>query len=73
MEGIYSTKGEHGEQDLTKFTKEAGLDVAKMNECLNSGRGKAAAKLDVALGNSLGVQGTPTFYVNGDEPQGALD
>jgi protein-disulfide isomerase len=70
MNVVYSTKGEHGAKELTDFSHKAGLDIPKMNECMNSGRGKAAAKLDVAMGNALGVQGTPTFFINGAELQG---
>lgn len=70
LDAVYSTKGEHGEKELTMLSKKAGLDIPKMNECMNSGRGKDAAKLDVAIGNALGVQGTPTFFINGEELQG---
>jgi len=70
LDATYSTKGEHGEQDLTMLAEKSGTDISKLNECLNSGRAKAAAKLDIAMGNALGVQGTPTFYINGSELKG---
>lgn len=64
---VYSSKGEHGERDLTDFSYRAGLDISKMNECMNSGRGRAAAQLDVDIAGLLGIGGTPTFFVNGEE------
>jgi protein-disulfide isomerase len=70
MEVVYSTKGEHGEKNLTEFSKRAGLEIKKVNDCINAGRGKEAAKLDVAIGEVLHVRGTPTFFVNGEELAG---
>lgn len=67
MEVVYSTKGEHGEGQLTEFAERAGLSIPQVNKCLDSGRGKAAAKIDVTAGEALGVIGTPTFFINGKE------
>jgi protein-disulfide isomerase len=48
-----------------------GLDAAKFGACLDSGRTKAAVDADEKLGRAKGVQGTPTYFLNGEPLQGA--
>ncbi len=43
----------------------AGLDMTRLDACLQSGEGSAAVNADVAEGDELGVHSTPTFFVNG--------
>jgi predicted DsbA family dithiol-disulfide isomerase len=40
-----------------------GLDVAKFEECLNSGRQAAEIRRDMAEAQKAGVTGTPTFFL----------
>ncbi len=47
------------------FAQEAGAEKAAFEECLNSGRHAAAVDADFQEGLSFGVQGTPTFFING--------
>lgn len=51
--------------DLKKYAKDLGLDVAKFNACLDSGKTAADVKKDLADGASYGVNGTPSFFING--------
>lgn len=48
-----------------------GLDQKQFSVCLSSGKYKSAVELDRDAGVSLGVQGTPTFFINGTEVSGA--
>ncbi|MFH1289513.1 MAG: DsbA family protein, partial [Patescibacteria group bacterium] len=48
-----------------------GLNVAQFNSCLEEGTFTKAVKDDFNLGSSLGVSGTPTFFVNGQMLVGA--
>lgn len=57
---------------LKDYAKQVGLDVAKFEACLDSGTKAADVKKDQAMGEKLGVQSTPTFFVNGLELEGAL-
>ncbi len=41
------------------------LDRQKLQQCVDSGAGSKTVNKDAALGRSLGVQGTPTIFVNG--------
>ncbi|MGH9804970.1 MAG: thioredoxin domain-containing protein [Candidatus Acidiferrales bacterium] len=58
-------------EDLKRFAGETGLDPAKFNECLESGRTRAAIEADVEEGQRLGLTGTPAFLINGRMLSGA--
>jgi protein-disulfide isomerase len=51
--------------DLEADAARAGLDVPQFQACMESGRGMAAVRRDVAEAVRLGVSSTPTFVVNG--------
>jgi protein-disulfide isomerase len=48
-----------------------GLDSVKFDQCLDSGKHAASIAADMKQGESLGVQSTPTVYVNGRPVIGA--
>lgn len=48
-----------------KFAKELGLNIEEFNKSYEDITFKAALAKDMADGQSLGVKGTPTFFVNG--------
>jgi len=55
---------------LIEHAKSAGLDDVAFTNCMQSGRHDAAIRQDKAVGKSLGVKGTPTFFLginHGDE------
>jgi len=54
------------------YAKEAGLDTEAFTTCMNEGLGKEEVQTDLAAGRSLGVTGTPTFFINGVPMSGAL-
>ncbi len=60
--------------DLQKITLEEGvkhgLDMSKLNACLKE-PDEAAVKASVAEGDGLGVDSTPTLYINGRKMDGA--
>jgi len=49
------------------------LDGDKFDECLDSGSEAAAVKQDLEEGKSLGLTGTPSFFVNGHFFSGVID
>jgi protein-disulfide isomerase len=51
--------------DLKKWAKDTGLDQATFDQCLDSEKYKNEVLKDKADGEAAGVQGTPTFFVNG--------
>jgi protein-disulfide isomerase len=52
-------------ESLRGYALVLGLDVKKFDECLDGGKEKDKIDSDVAMGTSLGVTGTPAFFVNG--------
>lgn len=58
-------------EDLHSYAKELGLDTEKFNQCLDSGEKAGMVKADAAEGSSLGVTGTPAFFINGIGVTGA--
>ncbi|MBI4090955.1 MAG: DsbA family protein [Candidatus Komeilibacteria bacterium] len=43
-----------------------GLNLSQFNACFKTGKYRQQIAEDVQLGSLLGVQGTPTFFVNGE-------
>jgi len=56
---------------LENLVKELNLDVKKFKDCLTSQKYKDQIIRDLKDGESLGVNGTPTFFVNGEMVVGA--
>ena len=54
-----------------KYAQELGLDVARFEDAIKSGRHKAAIQADIAEAAQLGNTGTPAFFVNGRFLSGA--
>jgi protein-disulfide isomerase len=55
------------------WAKEAGLDMEKFKVDLQSGKFRPVVEKDVKDGFEAGVQGTPTFFINGQRYNGLLD
>jgi protein-disulfide isomerase len=52
-------------EDLEKYAKEIGLDVAKFKKDMADPALKSEIEADQKSGTSLGASGTPTFFING--------
>jgi protein-disulfide isomerase len=50
---------------LKEYAASLGLDRAKFDAALDSGKFSEKVQRDMTDGNRVGVNGTPTFYVNG--------
>jgi protein-disulfide isomerase len=59
-------------QMLLQFATEIGLDSEQFSRCLSSQRYRPAVESDMTKAQSLGIQGTPTFYLNGSRVDGAI-
>ena len=58
-------KGGYSDQRLTAFAEKAGLDMTAFNACFKANKYKAEIQADFDGGNTAGVQGTPSIFVNG--------
>lgn len=50
---------------LKERAKKLGLDESKFNQCLDNGTNAARVAAEMQEGSSLGVSGTPSFFING--------
>ena len=62
---IFENQQAISEQDLVKYAKEIGLNENKFKEILTSGKYRNEVQNDFKEGQEAGVQGTPTFFING--------
>lgn len=53
------------DEAMETIAKEAGVDGKKLVSCMNSGDKAAAVNADTSEGSSVGVTGTPAFFING--------
>ena len=53
------------EETYIQYATELGLNVEKFTACLSSGKHDEDIKKDMDFSTNLGVQSTPTFFVNG--------
>jgi protein-disulfide isomerase len=53
---------------LTEHAKAVGLDAAKFQQCMDTGKSAAGIRKDIAEGNKLGVTGTPTTFIALSQP-----
>lgn len=58
-------QGVFSKANLEKWAGELGLDTAAFRKCLSSGKYDAAIESSRQEGKGLGVEGTPTLFVNG--------
>lgn len=64
-------KGAFNKDNLKAFAVQLALDPQTFNECLDSGKYTEIVQQETAWAQSLGVQSTPTFVLNGQGIVGA--
>jgi len=70
-DAIFQNQQSLGPALYTQLAEQLGLDVEKFNECLSSGQFRQEVQNDFSYGSSVGVSGTPTFFINGIKLVGA--
>jgi len=53
--------------DLKGYALEISLDVTEFGQCLDSSKYALKVASDFSYGSSIGVNSTPTFFVNGEK------
>ncbi len=75
---LFENQKEWGEQKTPQteifmsYAQEIGLDMAKFKEALDSKKYESKITTDKSEGLALGVDATPTFYINGIKNVGVL-
>ena len=70
---LLEAPGDWTDDDLLRRTASLGLDRAALQTCLASDRHDKAILQSSQDGTRLGVQSTPTFFINGRRMRGARD
>jgi Na+:H+ antiporter, NhaA family len=72
-DALYGLRGRLGVADIVAAAGRIGLDVERIRAELEASTFAAAVQSDVERGESGGVTGTPTFFVNGTRHTGQYD
>jgi protein-disulfide isomerase len=57
--------------DLERIASDVGLDMSRFDDSMNSHQFKSQVEADSKYGNTVGANGTPTFFINGRLLSGA--
>ena len=68
---LYSNAPKASVEDLKAYAKQAGLAMPAFEQCFTNEKYKSLVQKDVDEGARLGVNGTPTFFINGRVLSGA--
>ena len=70
---LFANQQELGRAFLIQYATRLGMDVARFTECLGSAEVQARVRDDAAEGARLGIDSTPTVFINGRRIKGALE
>jgi len=70
---LYENQRSLGDDDLLGLAGSLQLDVQRLREDLDAGTFLSAVKADFRSGVHSGVNGTPTFFINGQRHDAAFD
>lgn len=68
---LFADQAQESPKDLKNLAKKLGLNTTEFDSCFEKAKYQAAIEQDVAQGKKLGVDGTPSFFVNGRQIVGA--
>ena len=68
---LFANQSKLSPEDLKQYAKDVGLNTTKFEADLASPATKQRVSADISEANSLGVTGTPAFFVNGRFLSGA--
>lgn len=72
-QSLWATQGapSYGRGGINEILKPLNLDEAKFNDCWVNRQKLAVVQAGLDLGNRVGINATPTFFINGQKLQGA--
>ena len=71
-DALFRNQTEFEEELFPELAKQLGLEFTALDEALETGTFAGRVEQDVASGEKSGVQGTPTFYINGRRYDGSF-
>lgn len=63
-------RGDYSDARLKEMARQMGLDMDAFNACYDGGKYEDAVKASYQEGQNLGINGTPTFVINGQVLKG---
>ncbi|WP_322507625.1 DsbA family protein [Anaerolinea sp.] len=63
--GLFTYNGRYNRTAFEEIGKQVGLEMTAFTQCLDANRYKDEIEADYAFAANLGVQSTPTFFING--------
>jgi protein-disulfide isomerase len=70
-DALFADPSKLGPNDLKATAAKVGINGSEFSQCLDGSKYAGKVSSDAAAGNDLGVQGTPTFFINGRSLNGA--
>jgi protein-disulfide isomerase len=70
-DAIFANETALGVDMFKTYAVNLGLNTTSFNECLDNGAMAAEVKADQAEGLRVGIDGVPTFFINGRKLKGA--
>lgn len=71
-DAIFQNQQSLGSALYTQLAEQLNLDVDQFQQCVDSGKFRQEVQNDFSYGSSVGVSGTPTFFINGIKLVGAV-
>ncbi len=68
---LFENQGALGTESLKQVAADLGLDTGKFNECVDSGEFRTAVQEELQEAAALGLDSTPSFFINGRFLSGA--
>jgi protein-disulfide isomerase len=62
---LFQNRSQMSVDKITPLANQLGLDMNKFSQCVQNEKSLKRVKQDMREGNKLGVQGSPTTYING--------
>ena len=69
---LYTRQDEISSASLVTFAQELGMNLQQFNACMAEKRYESSIRTDVKDGLALGIEGTPTWFINDTRLVGAL-
>lgn len=67
---LYNNQGQINLENIKQFANNLNLDMKQFNQCLSNKKHLNKIITDIDEGVALGIEGTPTIYINGEQVVG---
>ncbi|MEE3229204.1 MAG: DsbA family protein, partial [Chloroflexota bacterium] len=65
-------RDQYSERRLIAFAEDIDLDGGDFRSCLDEGKSSVVVQQDAALAAEMGVNATPTVFINGEKEEGSM-